>query len=133
MAQRGGQSLVHGQMPGGIYKLVSALSVVAMGVIIFIAVAPPNLRVLYVVAGYLVLLGIMWLTVERRRFKGPPTKERIATFKEQLAERQRTSAETEKEAPVIETVDNDASALEQGDTGNTEDDFERFVKSIDVK
>jgi len=120
-------------MPGVIYKLVSALSVVAMGVIIFIAVAPPNERVLYVVAGYLVLLGIMWLTVERRRFKGPPTKERIATFKEQLAERQRTSAETEKEAPVIETVDNDASALEQGDTGNTEDDFERFVKLIDVK
>jgi len=29
-------------MPGVIYKLVSALSVVAMGVIIFIAVAPPN-------------------------------------------------------------------------------------------
>ena len=65
-------------MSAGIYKLVTVLSVVGMGVILFIAVAPPNERVLYVVAGFIVLALILWFAVENRRFEGPPTGERIA-------------------------------------------------------
>jgi hypothetical protein len=68
--------------------------------------------------------------VERRRFKGPPTKERIAKFKEELAETQRTLAETkEKEATVSKAVDNDASALEQGDIVDLAD-YDAFVASV---
>jgi amino acid transporter len=38
-------------MSGGLYKLVTVLAVIGMGVILFIAVAPPNERVLYILAG----------------------------------------------------------------------------------
>ncbi len=38
---------------GGPYKLVTVLSVVGMAIILFIAVAPPNERVLYVVEGFI--------------------------------------------------------------------------------
>jgi hypothetical protein len=80
-------------------------------------------------------LGVMWLTVERRRFKGPPTKERIAKFKEELAETQRTLAELkEKEATVSKAVDNDASALEQGDNDIVDlADYNAFVASLTKK
>ncbi len=65
-------------MSAGVYKLVTVLAVIGMAVILFIAVAPPNERVLYVVLGFIVLALILWFTVENRRFEGPPTGERIA-------------------------------------------------------
>jgi amino acid transporter len=66
-------------MSKGLYKLVTLLSVIGMAVILFIAVAPPNERVLYVVVGFLVLAMILWVAVENRRFEGPPTGEKIAS------------------------------------------------------
>ena len=39
-------------LSAGVYKLVTVLSVVGMAIILFIAVAPPNERVLYVVLGF---------------------------------------------------------------------------------
>lgn len=72
-------------MSAGVYKLVTLLSVVGMGVILFIAVAPPNERVLYVVLGFIALALVMWFTVENRRFEGPPTGERIAARKAAIA------------------------------------------------
>jgi amino acid transporter len=65
-------------MSAGLYKLVTVLSIGGMGIILFIAVAPPNERVLYVVLGFIVLALILWFAVENRRFEGPPTGERIA-------------------------------------------------------
>jgi hypothetical protein len=65
-------------MSAGLYKLVTVLSVVGMGIILFIAVAAPNERVLWVVAGFIVLAIVFWFAVENRRFEGPPTGERIA-------------------------------------------------------
>ena len=65
-------------MSEGLYKLVTVLSVVGMAVILFIAVAPPNERVLWVVLGFLALALVLWFAVENRRFQGPPTGERIA-------------------------------------------------------
>jgi amino acid transporter len=72
-------------MSAGLYKLVTVLSVVGMGVILFIAVAPPNERVLYVVIGFIVLALVLWVTVENRRFEGPPTGDRIAARKSAIA------------------------------------------------
>ncbi len=69
----------------GLYRLVTVLAVVGMGVILFIAVAPPNERVLYVVLGFLVLALILWFAVENRRFEGPPTGDRIAARKAAIA------------------------------------------------
>jgi amino acid transporter len=65
-------------LSAGVYKLVTVLAVVGMAIILFIAVAPPNERVLYVVLGFIVLALILWFAVESRRFEGPPTGARIA-------------------------------------------------------
>jgi len=65
-------------MSGGVYKLVTVLAVVGMAVILFIAVAPPNERVLYVVLGFIALAMVLWVAVENRRFAGPPTGDAIA-------------------------------------------------------
>ena len=64
-------------MSAGVYKLVTVLSVVGMGVILFIAVAPPNERVLYVVLGFVALALVFWVAVENRRFKGPPVGDAV--------------------------------------------------------
>ena len=65
-------------MSEGLYKLVTVLSVVGMAVILFIAVAPPNERVMWVVLGFLALALVMWFAVENRRFQGPPIGDAIA-------------------------------------------------------
>ena len=72
-------------MSTGTYKLVTVLSVVGMAVILFIAVAPPNERVLYVVLGFIALALVLWFAVENRRFEGPPTGARIAARKAVIA------------------------------------------------
>ncbi|MFM2354309.1 MAG: hypothetical protein RLZZ528_45 [Pseudomonadota bacterium] len=80
-------------MSAGLYKLVTVLSVVGMGIILFIAVAPPNERVLYVVLGFIVVALILWVTVENRRFEGPPTGERIEARKAAIAAAERAVGE----------------------------------------
>lgn len=72
-------------MSTGLYKLVTFLSVIGMAVILFIAVAPPNERVLYVVLGFIALALVVWVAVENRRFEGPPTGDRIAARKAAIA------------------------------------------------
>jgi amino acid transporter len=72
-------------MSSGTYKLVTVLSVVGMGIILFIAVAPPNERVLWVVLGFIALALVLWVLIENRRFEGPPTGERIAARKAIIA------------------------------------------------
>ena len=81
-------------MSTGIYKLVTVLAVVGMVVIVFIAVAPPNGRVLYVVLGFIALALLLWVTVESRRFEGPPTGERIAARKAVIAKAEAAVGET---------------------------------------
>lgn len=80
-------------MSAGLYKLVTVLAVVGMAVILFIAVAPPNERVLYVVAGFIALALVLWVTVENRRFEGPPTGEKIAARKAAIAAAERAVGE----------------------------------------
>ena len=80
-------------MSAGVYKLVTVLSVLGMAVILFIAVAPPNVRVLYIVLGFLALALALWFAVENRRFEGPPTGERIAARKAVIAAAERAVGE----------------------------------------
>jgi amino acid transporter len=80
-------------MSAGLYKLVTLLSVVGMAVILFIAVAPPNERVLYIVLGFIVLALILWFAVENRRFEGPPTGERIEKRRAAIAAAERAVGE----------------------------------------
>jgi amino acid transporter len=64
-------------MSAGVYKLVTILSVIGMGVILYIAIAPPNERVLWVVLGFIALALIVWVAFEGRRFKGPPIGDEV--------------------------------------------------------
>ncbi len=73
-------------MPAGVYKLVTLLSVAGMGVILFIAVAPPNERVLWVVLGFVAVALVVWFAFEGRRFEGPPIGDRIAKRQAEIAE-----------------------------------------------
>ncbi len=65
-------------MSTGTYKLVSALSVVGMAIIFFIAVQAPNERVLYIVLGFIAAAIVLWVAVESRRFQGPPIGDQVA-------------------------------------------------------
>ncbi|MFN0113606.1 MAG: amino acid permease [Paracoccaceae bacterium] len=65
-------------MSGGTYKLVTVLAVIGMAVILFIAVAPPNERVLWVVLGFIALALVLWVAVENKRFEGPPVGDAVA-------------------------------------------------------
>ena len=65
-------------VPGGVFKLVCVLALIGKGIIFFIAVQPPNDKVLWIVLGFIVLAIILWAAVENRRFEGPPTGDRIA-------------------------------------------------------
>ncbi len=80
-------------MSEGLYKLVTVLSVVGMGVILFIAVAPPNERVLYVVLGFLALALVVWFAFENRRFQGPPVGEAVKTRAAAIAAAERAMGE----------------------------------------
>jgi amino acid transporter len=68
-------------MSGGLYKLVTLLSVIGMAVIFYIAIQPPNDKVLWIVLGFVVLAAVLWFTVEKGRFQGPPIGDQIAKRK----------------------------------------------------
>lgn len=59
-------------MSAGVYKLVSVLSVIGMAIIFYIAIQPPNDKVLWIVLGFIALALVLWVAVENRRFQGPP-------------------------------------------------------------
>ncbi|MBP1805689.1 amino acid permease [Rubellimicrobium aerolatum] len=77
----------------GLYRLVTLGAILGMAVILFIAVAPPNERVLWVVLGFVALAVVLWLAVENRRFKGPPMGAEIARRQALIAEAERAVGE----------------------------------------
>jgi hypothetical protein len=46
---------------------------------------PPNEKVFYVGLGLVVVMAVFWFAIERRRFEGPPTGERIAARQAEIA------------------------------------------------
>jgi amino acid transporter len=63
---------------GTAYIGVTVLSVLAMALIFYIGVQPPNDGALKITLGFLVLTALVWFALERRRFKGPPIGDEIA-------------------------------------------------------
>jgi len=57
---------------GTMYRLVAILSVVGCGIILLVGVQPPNDKNLWTIAGSLALTAVVWLSYERKRFRGPP-------------------------------------------------------------
>ena len=58
-----------------LYRLFAVLSVLGMGLIIYIAVQPPNDKVLWITLAFLVITAIIWVLFENKRFQGPPIGE----------------------------------------------------------
>ena len=58
-----------------LYRLFAMLSVLCMALIIYIAVQPPNDKVLWITLVFLVLTAIVWFAFENKRFQGPPVGE----------------------------------------------------------
>jgi hypothetical protein len=81
-------------MSAGVFKLVCVLALVGKGIILYIAVAHPNERVLYVVLGFIALAAVLWVLVENRRFKGPPIGDEIKRRQQLIAEAERAIGET---------------------------------------
>ena len=65
-------------MSSAVYKLVSFLSIIGMIVIIYVAIQPPNDKVLWIVLAAIALMLVVWFAVESRRFQGPPIGDAIA-------------------------------------------------------
>jgi len=57
---------------GAWYRPLAAVSVAGCLVLIAIGIAPPNELTIVILAGILLVLGVIWFAVERRRFPGPP-------------------------------------------------------------
>jgi amino acid transporter len=81
-------------LSAGVYKLVTVLSVVGMAIILFIAVAPPNERVLYVVVGFIALALVLWVAFENRRFRGPPVGDEIKRRQAEIAKKEAVFGES---------------------------------------
>lgn len=62
---------------GGLFRLVCLLSLIAMGIIFFAGIQPPNDWALPITVGFIVLSLLIWVLFENRRFKGPPIGEEI--------------------------------------------------------
>lgn len=80
-------------MGAGLYKLVTALAVIGMVIIFYIAVQPPSGVVLYIVIGFLILAAILWFAVENRRFTGPPIGDEVKKRAASIAAAERAVGE----------------------------------------
>lgn len=70
----------------GLYKLFAVLSVLGMVLIAFIAIQPPNDKVIWITLAFIVLAAILWVLFENKRFEGPPVGDRIAKRQAEIAE-----------------------------------------------
>jgi amino acid transporter len=61
------------------YRPVAVACVAWCGLLLFIAVLPPNEQALAIVPGSIALLVTVWFGFERRRFRGPPAGVRAST------------------------------------------------------
>jgi amino acid transporter len=60
-----------------LYRVFAVLSVLCMALIIYIAVQPPNDKVLWITLVFLAITAIIWVLFENKRFQGPPIGEEI--------------------------------------------------------
>jgi amino acid transporter len=76
-----------------VFSLFAVLSVLAMILIFILGIQPPNDWALYITVGFFVLTAIVWFGFERRRFRGPPLGDMIASRQVQIREAERAVGE----------------------------------------
>jgi amino acid transporter len=63
---------------GAASKIVALLAIIGCALLIFVGVQPPNEKVGYLIVAMLIVMVIIWVAFEARRFKGPPIGDMIA-------------------------------------------------------
>jgi amino acid transporter len=71
---------------GAFSKPVAILAIVGGLILAWAGFQPPNEKVLYVGVALAVVMVVFWFAVERKRFEGPPTGEKIAARQSEIAE-----------------------------------------------
>jgi amino acid transporter len=66
-------------------KPVAVLAIIGALVLAWVGMQPPNEKVFYVGVALVVVMAVFWFAIERRRFEGPPTGERIAARQAEIA------------------------------------------------
>ena len=65
--------------PNAVFAIIGGL------ILAWVGFQPPNEKVLYLTIGLIVVLIILWFALERKRFAGPPTGEKIAARQKEIA------------------------------------------------
>jgi hypothetical protein len=63
---------------GAASKIVAVLAIIGCALLIFVGVQPPNEKVGYLIVAMLIVMAIVWVAFEVRRFTGPPIGDMIA-------------------------------------------------------
>jgi amino acid transporter len=69
----------------GLFKLFAVLSILAMCLIFYLGIQPPNDWAFEITVGFLVVTGIVWFAFENKRFQGPPIGDMIARRQAEIA------------------------------------------------
>lgn len=80
-------------MPVGAFKGIAVLCILAMGLLFFIGVQPPNDYALPITLGFLAVSLVIWVAFENRRFQGPPVGDMIELRQQAIREAERAVGE----------------------------------------
>ncbi len=78
----------------GLYRLIAVLAILAMAMIFYIGIQPPNDWALPITVGFLVITGIVWFVFENKRFKGPPIGDEVKKRAAEIAAAEKAVGET---------------------------------------
>jgi amino acid transporter len=77
---------------GPAYRIVAVLAIVAVALIFYLGVQPPNDAALWITGIFLLITAVVWFGFERRRFQGPPVGDEVARRQAQIADAERALA-----------------------------------------
>jgi amino acid transporter len=77
---------------GPAYRLVAVLAILAVALIFFLGVQPPNSAALWITGMFLAITAVVWFGFERRRFKGPPIGDEVARRQAEISAAERALA-----------------------------------------
>ncbi len=77
---------------GGIFRAVAVLAGVAVALIFYLGVQPPNDNALWITGAFLAMTAVIWFAFERKRFQGPPVGDEVARRQAAIASAEKTLA-----------------------------------------
>jgi amino acid transporter len=77
---------------GPVYRVIGVLAAVAIVLIFYLGVQPPNAAALWITGAFLAMTAIVWFGFERNRFKGPPIGDEVARRQAAIAAAESTLA-----------------------------------------